>query len=223
MNTRKNWNTVALLASLLATVITGVSAEEEVCASFMDGKVDESVLETMLNAAHEGHLYRMNAATSKVGFCVSSKLKRVTGDFHDFQGGIALTGEGAGEAQTLVAIRTGSLDTDAPAIENLLKGERFFDVTRFPEILFVSTGFKWTSSTGGLLRGDLTLRGITRPVIFRVTLADIEGSDVATGRKILVKATTTINRSEFGMDTLSKLVSDDVQLCMSVEADKLGA
>jgi polyisoprenoid-binding protein YceI len=58
---------------------------------------------------------------------------------------------------------------------------------------------------------------------FRVTLSDIEGGDGIVGKKILVKATATINRSAFGMDTLSKLVSDDVQLCMSVEADKYGA
>ena len=214
---------VVLAVALLTTTLTGMAADEELCAPFMDGKVDESVLETMLNAAHEGHLYRMVAETSKVGFCVNSKLKRIKGDFHDFQGGMALSGEGAGEAQALVVIHTDSLDTDASAIKNLLKGERFFDVSRYPEILFVSTGFVWTSNTTGVLKGNLTLRGITKPVYFKVTMSDIENGDTALGKKILVKATTIINRSAFGMDTLSTLVSDDVQLCMSVEANKYGA
>jgi polyisoprenoid-binding protein YceI len=223
MNTTKYRNAIVLAATLLATTLSGVAAEEEVCAPFMDGKVDESVLETMLNAAQEGHLYRMVTATSRVGFCVKSKLKWIKGDFHDFHGGMTLSGEGAGEAQVLVLIRTDSLDTDASVFKKLLKSESFFDVSRYPEILFVSTGFEWTSSTTGVLKGNLTLRGITKPMNFRVTLSDIEGGDGIVGKKILVKATATINRSAFGMDTLSKLVSDDVQLCMSVEADKYGA
>jgi polyisoprenoid-binding protein YceI len=213
---------VVLAAALLVTTFSGMAAEEDLCAPFMDGKVDESVLETMLNAAQEGHLYRMDAATSKVGFCVNSKLKRIKGDFHDFQGGMTLSGDGAGEAKALVVIHTDSLDTNGSAIGNLLKSERFFDVSRYPEILFVSTGFVWTSSTTGVLKGNLTLRGITKPVNFHVTLSDIEDGDATIGKKILVKATTTINRSAFGMGTLSTIVSDDVQLCMSVEADKYG-
>ena len=223
MYTSKYRNAVVLALALLATTLSGVAAEEDLCAPFKDGKVDESVLETMLNAAQEGHLYRMEAATSRVGFCVNSKLKRIKGDFHDFQGGMTLSGEGAGEAQALVVIRTDSLDTDASPIKNLLKSKSFFDVSRYPEILFVSTGYVWTSSNTGVLKGNLTLRGITRPVNFMVTLSDIEDGNSTAGKKILVKATTTINRSAFGMDTLSTMVSDDVQLCMSVEANKYGA
>ena len=73
MNTSNYRKAVVLAVALLATTLTGMAAaEEELCAPFMDGKVDESVLETMLNAAHEGHLYRMVAETSKVGFSARS-------------------------------------------------------------------------------------------------------------------------------------------------------
>jgi polyisoprenoid-binding protein YceI len=202
--------------------VTGAADEGGLCAPFKNGKVDESMLETMFKAAAVGRLYRIDAASSKVGFCVNSQFRQVEGDFKEFQGGMTLSKDGAGKAQTLVAIKANSLDTDGALIEAMIKSARFFDVENYPQILFVSTGFDWTSNTTALLRGNLTLHGVTRPVTFQVTLTDIKGTHpgVDQGKEILVKATTTVSRAEFGMDTLSSLVDDKVQLCMSVKARK---
>lgn len=221
MNMRTLLNPLVALTVLLLSALPSMAEEEmELCEPFRDGVVDESVLADMLAAADNGHLYRIDTASSKVGFCVDSQFKRVKGDFRDFQGGMALGRQGDGNPQTLVVIRTASLDTGGAIIENLIKSERFFDVDNYPEILFVGTGFRWTSSNTAVLKGELTLRGVTRSVVFDVTLNDIEDSRVEKGDKILVKATTTVKRSDFGMDTLSSVVSDDVSLCMSVEASQ---
>jgi polyisoprenoid-binding protein YceI len=212
---------------LTVTLLTGfgqLQAEEaeevELCEPFKDGVVNESMLETMLSAAEDGHLYRIQQASSKVGFCVDSKLSRIEGDFHDFQGGIALDTGDTADGQTMVLIRAASLDTRGAFIENMLKSESFFDVENHPEILFVSNGFKWTGPESAVLKGQLTMRGITKPVIFNVTLTALDDKQVKLAEKILVKATTTINRADFGMDTLASMVNNDVQLCMSVEALK---
>jgi len=197
-----------------------MGGESDVCAAFKDSKVDQTVLETMLKAAEVGRLYRIDASSSKVGFCVNSQFKRVEGNFREFQGGMALSKEGAGKAQTLVMIQAASLDTDGALIESLIKSERFFDVENYPKILFVSTGFEWTSSTTARLMGNLTLHGVTKPVVFNVTLTDIKDKSAGEGEQIMVKATTKVSRTEFGMDTLSALVDDNVQLCMSVKARK---
>jgi polyisoprenoid-binding protein YceI len=222
MTTRRRLAYFVLVLVLPVIALTGMAGEGGVCAPFRNGKVDESVLETMLKAAAVGRLYRIDTSSSKVGFCVNSQFRRVEGDFKEFQGGMALSKDGAGTAQTLVAIKAGSLDTGGALIENMIKSARFFDVENYPEILFVSTGFDWTGNTTALLRGNLTLHGVTRPVTFHVTLTDIKnkppGADQ--GERILVKAATTVSRAEFGMDTLSSLVDDKVQLCMSVEAKK---
>jgi len=220
MNTKRLLACIGVAASLALGPLTGMAGESDVCAPFKDGKVDQSVLETMLKAAEVGRLYRIEASSSKVGFCVNSQFKRVEGDFRDFQGGMALSKEGAGKAQTLVVIKSGSLDTDGALIESMIKSERFFDVENYPKILFVSTGFEWTSSTTAKLMGDLTLHGVTKPVVFNVTLTDIQDDTEGEGERILVKATTKVSRAEFGMDTLSSLVDDNVQLCMSVKARK---
>jgi polyisoprenoid-binding protein YceI len=223
MITRRRLASCGLALSLSFATLAGLAGEADVCAPFKDGKVDQSVLETMLEAAAIGRLYRIEAASSRVGFCVNSQFKRVEGDFREFQGGMTLSKEGAGKAQTLVAIKADSLDTDGALIESMIKGERFFDVENYPEILFVSTGFEWTGSTTARLMGNLTLHGVTKPVTFNVTLTDIKDKSTGEGDRILVKATTKVSRAEFGMDTLSSLVDDNVQLCMSVEARKFAA
>lgn len=215
-----------LLASFVVSssvLFTGVSmsvASQDLCAPFEVGKPDDTVKSTVLDAAAAGYLYRIQAATTRVGFCVESKFQRVEGVFRDFRGGIALpTGE-AETGQTVVLIKVDSLKTEDALVDNLIRSPRFCDVESFPEVLFVSTDFEWVSSTRAVLRGDLNLHGVTKPVSFNVELVSSEGENVGEAEDILVRSTTTISRSDFGMDTLSTVVSDSVQLCMSVEAKR---
>jgi polyisoprenoid-binding protein YceI len=211
--------TLVLLGWLLLSVgLQGLAGEEELCAPFLNGKVDQSRVEAMRAAAKGGHLYRIQPDTSRVGFCVDSKFSMVKAEFKEFQGGLTLWPDHpGGKEQAMVLVKTASLDTGGSMLEYLLKGERFFDVENYPEILFVSTAFTWTSETTGMLKGELTLHGITRPVTFDVRLLPVKNQETKPG-KVLVKAGTTIQRSEFGMDTLSQVVNDKVELCMSVEA-----
>jgi polyisoprenoid-binding protein YceI len=198
-------------AALAATILP---ENPDVCEPFMDGRVDESLLSGMLSAAEDGHLYRIQPGSSQVGFCVNSALKRIEGNFTEFKGGITLGNGEANNGQTLVLIRTDSLDTQGALVRSLLKGESFFDVEKYPDVLFVSNSFEWTGADTAIMKGDLTLRGITRPILFEVTLTPAK-----TGM-ITVKATATINRAEFGMDKLDSIVNGEVQLCLSVEALK---
>jgi polyisoprenoid-binding protein YceI len=151
---------------------------------------------------------------------VDSQFNDVKGSFKDFRGGLALGTGDSIDGQTMVVIKTASLDTDSTMLESLIKSKRFFDVQNYPEILFVSTGFKWTSDATAVLEGDLTLHGVTKPVIFSVELTNLTGNQAGRTDMILFKATTAISRTDFGMDTLSSVVSDTVRLCMSVEAQK---
>ena len=210
------------------------TAESELCSPFMDGKVEPSLINAMLDAAQDGNLYRIEDDTSRVGFCVTSMFNEVKGDFQDVRGGLTLapTKTPSDDGQAMIVINTASLDTKGDMIETLIKGERFFDVEKYPEILFVSRGFEWTGQDTANIVGDLTVHGVTKAVVFAVTLTpvkDAAGStaiETLSGSKVnrmLVKATTTIYRSNFGMDGMSKLVSDSVNLCMSVEVVRYSA
>ena len=220
MNTKNIFSLLLLKGIILIGGVPGSAHAEDLCVPFQDGRIDESVMSTMLNAAEAGYLYRIQASTSQVGFCVDSKFQRVNGVFKDFQGGMALIPETAKTGQTVVVIKTDSLDTRDSLIGNLIRSQRFFDVANYPEILFVSTDFKWINATQAELRGNLTLHGVTKPVIFNVELSGDGDQSIDEAEDILVKATTRISRSDFGMDTLSTLVSDTVQLCMSVKAKR---
>ena len=204
------------------TSLTAV-AEIDVCEPFKDGVVDTTIVSKMLSAAEDGHLYRINPASSKVGFCVDTPIGLVEGEFSEFTGGLTfLEGHVADDnEQALVMVQTKSLDTDGIFIEKMLKGEKFFDVENYPEILFVSTGFNWVSETEAVLLGELTMHGVTREVGFHVEL--IQQPDDETQQHILVKATTLIRRSEFGLTSLYPMVSDSVSLCMSVDAVRVGS
>lgn len=198
-------------------------AETDVCAPFKDGVVDESIVTKMLAAAEDGHLYRIKPSSSKVGFCVDSPIGLIEGDFKKFTGGLTFLQENVSrDEQAVVMVETASLETDGPFIEGMLKGRKFFDVDNFPEILFVSTDFKWVSETEAVLLGELTLHGVTKAVGFHVVLIE-EPGDIEHEQRILVKATTLIHRSEFGLTALSPMVSDSVNLCMSVNAIKYSA
>ncbi len=209
-----------MLTSVLFGGLSMSAASQDLCAPFEDSQIDDAVKSTMLDAAAAGYLYRIQASTSKVGFCVESKFRRVEGVFRDFRGGIALPSQGAEAGQTVVLIKTDSLDTEGDLVESLIRSPRFFDVKNFPEILFVSNGFEWTGPNRAKLRGNLTLHGVTKPVSFNVELISSAGDKVGEAEDILVRSTATIKRSDFGMDTLSTVVSDAVQLCMSVEAKR---
>jgi polyisoprenoid-binding protein YceI len=220
MNAIKLIQRLLLAALLLQVPAVLTAAEEELCEPFLDGKVDPSLLSTMLSAAENGHLYRINRNSSRIGFCVDSQLKHVEGSFRDFRGGLMLDSGTASNGQTMIVIRTDSVDTDAAFIKKILKGDSFFDVENNPEILFISTGFEWTSDTTAILKGDITLRGVTRSVAFDVTLTEMDSANTGDDEKIMVKATTTLNRTDFGMTSLTSMVSDNVRLCMSVEATR---
>jgi len=208
------------------------SGEGELCSPFMDGKVEPSLINAMLDAAQDGNLYRIENDTSRVGFCVTSMFNEVKGDFHEVQGGLVLTPTTSADGHAMLVINTASLDTKGDMIEALIKGERFFDVAKSPEILFVSRGFEWTGQDTANIVGDLTVHGVTKPVVFAVTLTPLKEAAGSTAiesisgnkaNRMLVKATTTIYRSQFGMDGMSKLVSDSVNLCMSVEVVRYSA
>ena len=221
MNSVKN----IFFGLVLSVFSASAVAEDDVCAPFKDGVVDGSVVSKMLAAANDGHLYRINPSSSKIGFCVDSPLGLIEGEFKEFTGGLTFLQENAAtDEQALVMVNTASLETDGPFIEGMLKGRKFFDVDNYPEILFVSTGFKWVSRTEAVLLGELTMHGVTKAVGFHVELieqpVDDEPGSLGQEQRIMVKAMTRIRRSEFGLTALSPMVGDSVNLCMSVDAVK---
>jgi len=209
----------SLLLLLLTSMNAASAVDGELCKPFKNAEIDQSLIASMLKAAKDGHLYQIKANSSQMGFCVESSIGIVKGGFQNFKGGIALKGA---DTQAMVSVDIDSLDANVSFIEKLLKGDEFFNVKEFPDLVFVSSGFEWISDTRAVLKGELSMHGITKPVAFYVEITEI-GGDLGDSNSILVKATTTVQRSEFGMSSLSSMVSDKVNLCMTVEAERFAA
>ena len=205
-----------ILLTFCLPVQSAFASDDQLCTAFKDARIDASLLSQMLDAAEDGHLFRIKNGSSKMGFCVDSPVGLVKGNFQSFTGGIALKEP---TNYTLVSVSVDSLETNVPFTESLLKGDQFFNVKNFPELTFVSTGFERLSKTRGVLQGNLSMHGVTKPVAFYVEITEADG-DRGDSDTILVKATTTVQRSEFNMSAMSSLVSDRVSLCMSIEAQR---
>lgn len=204
---------------LSAISVTGM-AETELCVPFKSGLVDESVVAKMLASAEQGYLYRIKPSSSRMAFCIDSPIGRIDGEFRDFKGGLTFQPASvSGQQHAMIVVHTASLDATTPVVEGMLKGKNFFNIKKYPEILFVSSEFRWVNRSEAILIGDLTLHGITKTVGFHVQLiADNGLGKNDNQQKIQIKATTLISRSEFGIDSLASVVGDVVSLCMTVEA-----
>lgn len=212
------FNKMKTLFAVLIIIICGAAnADYEGAVNGVDQVHAMQAMDMALN----GNVYEIQAETSKMEFRVDSPIGDVWASFHDFEGCFLMLNGGRDHALASIDINAESLDTDGGLIGAMLKSESFFDVENFPSMHFVGSSFKWYSARRAVLKGYMTIKNITRQVAFFVELvdADVDFDDRYSDR-ITVTASTTIRRSEFGIDSLLPAVSDNVNLFMSIDARK---
>ena len=98
----------------------------------------------------------------------------------------------------------------------------FFDVEKFPTLTFKSTSFRKVSGNKYSLAGDLTIKGVTKPITMDVTLMGPEPHPRTKKPAIGIKATAKINRKDFGIgpDLPEAMVSNEVELRATGEFNK---
>ncbi len=166
--------------------------------------------------------YRIDGAHSKILFKVKHLgISTVTGQFQDFSGSFQLDKNNLGSVGAEVVIKATSVDTEEPDRDNHLRSGDFFDVEKHPEIRFSSTGVERGAGSTFRLRGNLTIRGVTKPVTLE---ANYGGAAVLQGKeRAAFTATGRVNRKDFGvswnnlLDNGGLVVSDDVDLIIEVE------
>ena len=209
------------LSTLMLNIgLTGAVGASGFCEPFRQSKVPQYVRDTMINAAITGNFYRFQSEASQVGFSIDSTFKHVDGNFMKIEGGIAMESGAEHHGQALIAIKTDSVSTLNPLVDSIIKSGTFLDTDKYPQIIFTSTGFKWLDETTGFLKGNLTLHGVTKPITFRVKLSDPAGNRVGTSDTALARMTTSINRTDFGMNKMAFGVSEKVNLSIRVQATK---
>lgn len=152
-------------------------------------------------------------------------ISTVTGSFNKFEGEAEASAADFSDAKIRFSADTASIDTNQEQRDGHLKSPDFFDVEKFPKLEFVSTSFTKVSGSEYSLKGDLTLKGVTKPVELTVeyggTAVDPYGQT-----KAGFEVTGKINRKDFGLtwsavtEAGSVVVSEEVKLLATVQIIK---
>ena len=116
-----------------------------------------------------------------------------------------------------VTIPTASVSTGLPDFDKEIAGDKFFNGDKNPNITFNSTSVVKTGADTGKVTGDLTLNGVTKPVTLDVKFYGGISHPMIKGQDLGFSATTTIKRSDFGVNYGIPLVGDDVQISIETE------
>jgi polyisoprenoid-binding protein YceI len=153
-------------------------------------------------------------------------ITNVKGRFKDVKGTLAFDPADVTKSKITAEINAASIDTHDADRDTHLKSADFLDVEKFPTLTFTST--RITKAGAGELKvdGDLTIHGVTRPVVFEVEGPSEPGKDPWGNTRIGWSATTKINRKDYGLtwnaalEAGGFLVGDQVTITLDVEAVK---
>lgn len=176
-------------------------------------------------AGAEATEFKIDPNHTLVGFNIRHFFARTSGRFKEFAGTINFDDKDMSKSTVDVTIQATSINTENERRDNDLRGANFFMVDSFPTITFKSTRVVAGPDNSALVYGDLTIRGVTKPVTID---AKFLGSmtDARMGRKIAgFEGKTTINRKDFGilwnrvLDQGGTMLGDDVNILLSVEGN----
>ena len=166
--------------------------------------------------------YAIDKAHSEATFQVRHLLTKVRGHFSDFEGTIEYNEADPERSVVNITIQAASVDTRERDRDNHLRSADFFDVEKFPTLTFRNTAITRKGERFDVA-GDLTIRGVTRPVTFDVTSLG-KARDPWGNERIAFEAEATINRKDFGLnwnaalETGGFLVGDEVKISLSAQA-----
>jgi len=181
--------------------------------------------EKAMKAAETG-AYSFDKAHSFIGFKARHMgLIDVPGYFRDFTGKVNYDAADPAKSTVEFTAKVTSVDTGVAGRDNHLRTADFFEVEKFPELTFKSTkvekkGKEW------IVTGDLTMKGVTKPVMIPFEITGFLPGTERAGAKIGITGETTINRRDFGVNWGNNLpsgipqVADQVKVVLSIEAAK---
>jgi polyisoprenoid-binding protein YceI len=137
--------------------------------------------------------------------------------WRDWTGTLDWNAEDPSASSVSVTINADAIDSGVDVFDGHLKGENFFDTANHPEITFVSTSVEKTGANTGTIAGDLTIKGITKPATLNAVFNKGQFEERGGIYKLGFSATTSVNRSDFGMDYAVPIVSDQVDIVIETE------
>jgi polyisoprenoid-binding protein YceI len=193
--------TVALIASAIALASPAARAEISPDPAKLESghfAVDKSHARIIISYPHFG------LSTSYV-------------QFTNFDAKLDLDGKNPAKSKVEATINLDGIDASTPGFAVHLKSPDFFDTAMFDTATFKSTSIALTGANTGKITGDLTLHGVTKPVVLDTTFNAAGIHPMNQKYVVGFSAKGVIKRSEFGLGRFTPMVGDDVTLVISAE------
>jgi polyisoprenoid-binding protein YceI len=172
--------------------------------------------------------WEIDSAHTEVGFEVKHlMISKVRGRFAGVTGTLVLDESDPSRSSVRVEIDAASVDTRNEQRDQHLRSADFFDVERFPSLVFEGRQVERVGADRYRVAGDLTIRDVTREVVLEVT-DEGRGTDPWGGERAAFSASTTVDRRDFGLtwnqalETGGVLVSNDIRIVLDVQLTKAG-
>ena len=171
----------------------------------------------------------LDSTHSELGFKIKHlMITNVSGSFNNFQGEVETEGEDFSTAQINVTVDMASISTNNEQRDEHLRNSDFFEVENHPELTFKSTRIEKADSDTFTLYGELTLKGITKPVKLNVEYNGV-AKDPWGGERAGFVITGKINRSEWGvnfngvLETGGLMLGEEVKINSEIQLVKQAA
>jgi polyisoprenoid-binding protein YceI len=142
-----------------------------------------------------------------------------TAQFGKIDGTLEFDAANPTKSSVKVTIPLASVNSNVEKLNEHLQGADFFDSAKYPDAVFKSTKVEKGASENQLkVSGELSLHGVTKPVVLDVTVNKVGEHPMRKAPAAGFDATATIKRSDFGISTYVPMVSDDIKLRITSEA-----
>ncbi|QBB72072.1 polyisoprenoid-binding protein [Pseudolysobacter antarcticus] len=140
-------------------------------------------------------------------------------NFNNIKGTINFDSAAPANSSVDVTIAVGSVISYVAKLDDELKGDKFLDAGKFPNITFKSTKVEGAAGQNHFkVSGDLTVHGVTKPVVLDATLNKAGEHPMSKAQTVGFNATTTIKRADFGVGAYVPNVSDEIKINITTEA-----
>jgi polyisoprenoid-binding protein YceI len=173
--------------------------------------------------------YTIDGSHTQVGFKIKHlAISNVAGSFTDVKGSFTYDPSNPKASKAEATIAVASINTQQTKRDDHLRSPDFFNAAQFPEMRFVSREVTDVQGDSFKVAGDLTIHGVTKPVVLDVTYSGA-AKDPGGNERAGFSATTKINRKDFGLnwnkllETGALIVGDEVTINLEVEGIKQNA
>jgi polyisoprenoid-binding protein YceI len=174
----------------------------------------------LLSTSAYAKTYTIDGDHSSATFTIRHLVGRVAGRFTKFSGTFDYDEKNPKVWKAAATIDASSNNTANDKRDSHLRTADFFDTAKYPTLMFKSTGVTDVSGNKAKLHGDLTMHGVTQPVVLDLEIGGVMKDPMGPGTRAGAVATGKINRKDFGitnkMDS-GGMIGDDVDITLNIE------